>query len=351
MSGLHRRCLLLRSKAAIVVEDMQSNTEISLITRMKCLSKGFLSRSYFLYDLENKNYKYYLSDYERKKTRFINEEDAIILNNKIIFDSMARDRIKTPTIYSIILNGKIYPYYNKVKINNSDELIDQIKKEGKIVLKPYIGADGGEGIYICEYIDGNLLFNGNRVEKLDIDKIINKLNKYIVTEYIEQHEYSSTIFPDSVNTIRIITMEDPNTQEVFMPIAIHRIGTSGTKNVDNWDKGGLSAKVDIDTGILGKATCKSINNKMKWYSNHPDTNAQIEGIEIPSWDIIREKIFSLAESMPFLKYVGWDVVVTKDSEVSIIEANNCSGVNVLQVHEPLLLDERIEDFYKYYKII
>ncbi|WP_042683469.1 sugar-transfer associated ATP-grasp domain-containing protein [Anaerosalibacter massiliensis] len=351
MNWLYRRYLLLRSRVAIFVEDMQSRTKIPFVTRIKCLFKGFLSKSYYLYDLKNNNFKDYVSDYERKKTRFINEEDARVLNNKIIFDNMVGNCVDTPTIYSIILNGKIYPYSEELVIDSSEALIEEIKKKGRIVLKPYAGTDGGRGIYICTFTNNNIYFNDTNMNKEEIHSLINKLNKYIITEYVEQHEYSSKIFPHSVNTIRIITMRDPYTQEVFIPIAVHRFGTSRTKNVDNWDRGGLSSEVNIDTGMLSKATFKPIDNKMIWYSNHPDTNAKIEGIAIPKWDSIKEKILLSANRVPFLKYVGWDVVVDKDQNIVIIEANNCSGVNVLQVHKPLLKNPQVKRYYNYHKIL
>ena len=54
--------------------------------------------------------------------------------------------------------------------------------------------------------------------------------------------------------------------------------------------------------------------------------------------------------MPLLKYIGWDVVITKKG-LYIIEANNSTDVELLQVHKPLLINERVRNFYKYYKII
>src|SRR5699024_6095664 len=264
---------------------------------------------------------------------------------------IVKEYIKTPTIYSLILKGKVYPHIKEPMISNSESLIDQIKKEGKIVIKPYIDADSGRGIYICEYKEGKILFNGIADEKEDIDFMIEELDKYIVTEYIEQHKYSKGIYPNSVNNIIILTMEDHHNQEVFIPIAVNRLGTEKTGNVDNWGKGGLSAKVDLDSGILSKATSKPVNNKKIWYSTHPDTGAQIEGVKIPNWDSIKDKVLFLAHQMPYIKYVGWDVLLTKDGEVAIMEANNCSGVNVLQSHRPLLEDERSRSFYNYYHII
>jgi len=47
----------------------------------------------------------------------------------------------------------------------------------------------------------------------------------------------------------------------------------------------------------------------------------------------------------------WNIVITKDGRILIIEANNCISVNVLRAHKLLLTDERMKEIYKYYKII
>ena len=57
-----------------------------------------------------------------------------------------------------------------------------------------------------------------------------------------------------------------------------------------------------------------------------------------------------AESLPMLKCIGWDFVLT-DSTVVAIEGNHHPDPDVLQCHSPLLIDEKIKNFYKYHKII
>lgn len=348
---MYRIYLLFRAKISILVDHIKSKMKIPFKERIKCLFKGFKGGAYYIYDLQNNDYRKYLSDYEREKSSFINEESYSIVNNKIVFDKMTREYIEGPEIYSIILRGKFYQYSEGTVIANTADLVDQIKKEGKLVIKPYIASGGGSGVCIYEYKDKNIYLNDKITNKEDIGQAVNKLDKYIITEYIKQHEYSSKIYPNSVNTIRIVTMEDPYTQEIFIPIAVHRFGTSRSNNVDNWDKGGMSAQIDIETGMLSKATSKPIENKMTWYTNHPDTGTKIEGAKVPYWDLIKEKVVFVSEQLPFLKYIGWDVLVTKDGRISIIEANNCTSVNLLQAHRPLLIDNRVEKFYKYHKII
>jgi len=71
---------------------------------------------------------------------------------------------------------------------------------------------------------------------------------------------------------------------------------------------------------------------------------------MPNWDLIKNEILNAASKIPFIHYIGWDVVITDDG-YKVIEANNYSDVNLLQVHQPLLRDDRVLEFFKYHGII
>jgi len=58
----------------------------------------------------------------------------------------------------------------------------------------------------------------------------------------------------------------------------------------------------------------------------------------------------LANKLPYLDYIGWDIVPFEEY-IIVIEANNHSDVNLLQVHKPLLKNEKIKSFYLYHEII
>ncbi len=49
--------------------------------------------------------------------------------------------------------------------------------------------------------------------------------------------------------------------------------------------------------------------------------------------------------MPYVKHAGWDVIVTDDDFV-VIEINDHPGNRTLQVHEPLLRNDRLREFYE-----
>ena len=77
------------------------------------------------------------------------------------------------------------------------------------------------------------------------------------------------------------------------------------------------------------------------HSTHPDTGAQIEGVRVPAWDAVVETVETLAAEVPYVPFVGWDVLLSESGEPVVIEANSCPGLASHQVHRPLLDDERL----------
>jgi hypothetical protein len=56
----------------------------------------------------------------------------------------------------------------------------------------------------------------------------------------------------------------------------------------------------------------------------------------------------IASSMPFMPYMGWDIAITEDS-IKVIEINSNPDVELFQVHQPLLNDQKIKNFFDQYK--
>lgn len=56
-------------------------------------------------------------------------------------------------------------------------------------------------------------------------------------------------------------------------------------------------------------------------------------------------------ALPFLNYVGWDVVVTDDG-FKVIEGNNNTDIEI-QMHRRLglLTQPRVQRFYEHHKVI
>jgi hypothetical protein len=209
---------------------------------------------------------------------------------------------------------------------------------------------GGRNIYILEPETDGWRVNQRPAGEGELERLVREADGYILTEFAAQAAYSSRIYPHTTNSIRVVTMVDPDSGRAFIPIAVHRFGTRASEPVDNWTQGGLSASVELDSGVLSAGVSYPTEGTLTWREQHPDTGSEIQGVQVPHWPTLREGITSAAERVGFIPYIGWDVVVTDDG-YTVLEGNTYTDVNLLQVHRPLLADPRVRSFYKHHGVI
>lgn len=140
---------------------------------------------------------------------------------------------------------------------------------------------------------------------------------WLIQPYIEQHPFMLELNPYTVNTFRVITFVDAD-GGCKIHLAALRLGRRGS-SADNWDKGGLSVGIDIQTGRLGQGVFKPAYGGI-WHSRHPDTDAEIEGRIIPGWASVLEICERAALAVSGIRSVGWDIALTPDGPL-IIEGN------------------------------
>lgn len=325
--------------------EKESNNIGETIKKIPYFIKGFSSEKYRLYNFEENSPYDFLSDFQRRKAAIVNEKYSIILSDKLLFERLTNEY--TAKVFGWIRDGKVYLSGELV---SQDYFLKFIKDNNNLIIKMNNGS-GGKGVYKIHFSNNTIRLNDTEITEKYFDIFVESLNDYLICEYLIQEEYSNRIYPGTVNTIRVITMVDPITNEVFIPIAVHRFGSEKTKPADNVWKGGMTALVDLETGILQKSAYHYNNNKkIEWMELHPDTNERIEGTVIPEWETVKDEVIKFAEKNKFLKYVGWDVVIVKNG-IKIIEGNHCSDVNILQIHQPLLNNQRVRQFFEYYKVI
>ncbi len=200
--------------------------------------------------------------------------------------------------------------------------------------------------------DGALTVNGKPSTLADLEQHLSRLSGYLVTERIVQDGYAHAIFPGSANSIRVVTMQDPDdSHRPFVGVAFHRFGSKTTGPVDNVSRGGLMAHIDPQTGVMGSAIKfpHETGGEMYWSSHHPDTAVPIEGQEVPNWTEVRGRLLGLVATYPFFRHVGWDVIVAQ-GEAWLVEGNhNPSPVG--QVFKPYLKDSQIRRFFEFYGVV
>lgn len=312
-----------------------------LSQRLSMWRSGYRDASHTLYDLDHK-VSDYLPDTARLETFFINGGFAhSVLGDKLLFTKLAGEVLDVPGIVALIERGEVFA-------EGSITTLQELSAEHlSLVLKPSEGTRG-QGVYRLE---GSTL-NGRSTTPDELNNLARKLDNYLVTQTVAQAAYAETIFPGATNSVRVLTLVDPDTQEPFVARAVHRFGVADTVPTDNWSRGGLCANVDLGTGVLSQGVkhIQRTGGRLEWQTHHPDTGAAIEGVTVPRWQEVCRGLTEAVKALPFLIYVGWDVVVT-EAGFCVLEGNNNTDLDLLQVHGGLLKDQRVRRFYEHHKVI
>jgi len=155
---------------------------------------------------------------------------------------------------------------------------------------------------------------------------------YIVEHYLEQHPTLATIHPNSVNTLRIWLYQARG--EVRIAGAFLRVGRQGSM-VDNTSSGGIYCPVRLETGVLRCAA--NAKNPLQTMERHPDTGAQISGVQLPFWRECQEVAARALQAFPHVNVAGVDVAIGVDGP-RMIELNvrpdqiGCARINLPLKH-------------------
>jgi len=281
--------------------------------------------SYYSYALYPQGGGEYLSEIARLDAFFINSPAVRdVLNDKYRFSLELSDRFPVPPILGVLRGGQLELLAGP---------LEPWWERGDLIAKPLHGSRGAGVVRL------------KRGDPLPVSS-----TPLLLTPFVQQAAYARRIAPFSGNTIRVLTLRDE--AGPFIARAVHRFGTPQTAPTDNWSRGSLCAKVDLQTGELSKAAKhpRRTGGALAWVSRHPDTDAPIEGTAVPRWSQMREELLRALEDLPEFLYVGWDVLVTEEG-FWVLEGNMNTELNALQVHGPLLEDARVRAFYERHNII
>ncbi|MDP9377048.1 MAG: hypothetical protein M3P40_05670 [Actinomycetota bacterium] len=314
-------------------------------TGVQLARRGFYPSAPALFKLDEHPITDYVSDWQRAMTWKVNWPAAGLLDDKLAFYFMcSRLGVPTPEVSGVVTAGRTSQLGASRSGSDTDWLRDRLSDAGAIVLRPTRGG-GGRGLYIVERRDDGYVINGELGTWSDVTAVLGELEDHIVSDFVRQAAYARTIFPGTTNTLRVVTM-NPTDGPAFIAAAAHRFGTDKSAPGDNWSQGGISVSIDLETGRLGRGTARPTPTvPVQWVARHPTTDVPIEGTVIPNWTRIREGLVEAASKMPFLPYVGWDVIIT-DEGFLLAEGNKFPELGVVQVHQPLMRQARVRDFYR-----
>lgn len=163
----------------------------------------------------------------------------------------------------------------------------------------------------------------------------------ILEELIVQHDDVNKMYPDCINTVRVVTIVTtkdnkslltiPAEQRQGVELVSHvictyfRIGNGGC--VDNFNSGGIVTPIDEKTGIVREV---GYDKKENVYDNHPVTGTPFKGFQLPCWNEVLDLCKRASLVVPEMGYAGWDVAVTPTGAV-FVEGNDFPGHNLYQL--------------------
>jgi len=190
---------------------------------------------------------------------------------------------------------------------DDSELAAFLARHRKVLAKPVEGHGGGN-ITLYENVTDAAAFRAE----------VTAAGQSTIDEFIVQHPAMSALYPDAVNTVRMITFLDKR-GTVHLLAAVLRIGNGDV--IDNFASGGMFTMLDSD----GVALYPGVDKQSNVYAEHPVTRTPIVGFRVPMYDRVWSLTQELARRTPEAPYVGWDLAITPDGPV-VIEGNHNSSV-------------------------
>ena len=233
-----------------------------------------------------------------------------------------------------------------------DVFLSKINNAGDLFVKPSVGTSSGRGCFIINIIDGIDTYSLKSIEE-----IYRELGEdFVIQERLKCHDSIRKIYPNSVNTFRIITYRWKN-EIIHVPITM-RIGQGGS-HLDNAHAGGMFIALDED-GTMHKTAFTEFK---KEFTEHPDTHLVFDGYKIDLLPKVLDCAIKTHMSIPEIGSVHWDFTIDENGEPVLIEANvngggiwisemahgcGCFGEKTAEVlqwirqQEKLSVDERIK---------
>lgn len=263
--------------------------------------------------LHRVSYKEYMFGYEfwkldeKQRNEFISQREMWCIYRKAI-NQHVRKLFKDKVLFLKTFDSFIHRKW----IWPQDISLEEFKKfisTRKCIAKPLQGEQG-KGIFLIEEgEEGEKLYNYCRD------------NNYLIEELICECDELKKFHPQSLNTIRIVTLSGKGKCVVLG--ALLRMGANNSI-LDNTHSGGIFAAINTSTGEVQTDGFDLNGNK---YFKHPNSGITIKGFIIPHWNDCIEVCKKATMVVPETRFGGWDICVLPNGQIDIIEGNSAPDVD------------------------
>jgi hypothetical protein len=177
-------------------------------------------------------------------------------------------------------------------------------------------------------------FAGPDDEQLSGDELLGRLverskhQPLIIQPRMRPHPDLAVLTAGALPTVRVLTCLNEKGEPEVMT-AMLRMSFGKNRTVDNLHAGGIGALVDVGSGKLSKASNLGADARLGWFSNHPDTDAPIEGHAVPCWNEVKARAIKAHRHFSDRVVIGWDIAILEDGPI-FIEGNGNPDLDILQ---------------------
>ncbi len=295
----------------------------------------------------NINEFYFLYGFDVKKKGFRNQKDYLdysafmrrrdYLNNHpnkreiYSYTGILRDKF----FFSMFMDKMGFPIPKTIGIIDDNVLVlsdgnkdlplsEMPGLDGHYICKPINGI-GGVGILSLDIKDGRLYISGEETSYENFCELVSKDKFFVQERLLSQHPLMSSLYPKSINTLRITTVRDLKTGNIELMGCMLLMGAREAI-VSNWHYGGVIIDVHTD-GFLDKYGYSLYEKKI---TAHPETGVVFETFKVPYFEEAVALCKECHGNFYGIHSVGWDLAVMPDG-LMFIEGNDNWGMAAHQM--------------------
>jgi len=201
---------------------------------------------------------------------------------------------------NVLMNGN----YEPISLEKGLKLCEE---QGSVIIKPSTGTYGGSGIDFWSKEEG----------ERKLREVIGSLDKIIIQEVVKSHPFLESIHPESLNTLRVVTLLVDG-----KPVHLSTILRMGRNNkkVDNYSAGGIICPINKEGRLFETA----VQSDQSVITKHPD-GFVFKGKKVPFFNEIINDAYRQHYRVPYFKMISWDFSLSPEGVPILIEANIPSG--------------------------
>ena len=244
---------------------------------------------------------------------FSHREEARFLDNKCyyyrLFPHIRQPELIGMRVGGTWLDGNLAPVpFGRVK--------EAAAGEPELVVKRAVNSQGGYGVSFLDRKEAGAGLEA-LVRQIPCDLVIQRP--------VRQHPALSRLHPESVNTLRIVSLLTGERVKIYAVCL--KIGV-GKERVDNGCHGGIYCGVRPD----GRLRPIGITDSGRTIRRHPQLGYRFEEQRVPC---LKSALELVRRAHPFLghfRLISWDVAIDENGEAVLIEANlSLGGINDVQL--------------------